>query len=142
MYDVDIRRTTHGVAHIRGADLPSVAFGQGYAGASDHMATIADQVVKVRSERSHFFGAGMNECHINSDFGYKALGVRDWAREMASTQPAEIVDVVEAYAAGVNRWLADHGADSVAEWARDAPWVRPLSAIDLFSVYADPALMG
>ena len=30
-YEAEIRRTTHGVAHIRGESLPDVAFGQAYA---------------------------------------------------------------------------------------------------------------
>ena len=53
-----IRWTTHGVAHIRGGTWGDLGFGQGYACARDHLPTIADQIVKVRSERARFHGAG------------------------------------------------------------------------------------
>jgi len=141
-YEAEIRRTTHGVAHVRAEDLGSVAFGQGYACAADHLPTIADQVLKVRSERARFFGRGPADRHVNSDLGYLALGVRAWGERMARTQPPEVVELVAGYAAGVNRWLADHGTDGLPRWCRGAPWIRPLSVEDLFTLYADVALMA
>ncbi len=141
-YECEIRRTTHGVAHIRGRSLPDVIFGQAYAIAADHLATIADQVLKVRSERSAVFGRGDADCHVNSDFGYLAMGITPWAERMAATQPDHVVAVVEAYAAGLNRWLADHGTDALPAWCRGAEWVRPIDPLDLFRLYADMALMA
>ena len=141
-YEAEIRRTTHGVAHIRGASMPDVVFGQAYAIAADHLPTIADQLLKTRSERSLHFGRGDNDRHLNSDLGYLALGVTPWARRMLDTQPAHLLAVVEAYAAGLNRWLADHGTGSLPEWCREAPWIRPVDALDLFRLYADMALMA
>ncbi|MFN8052957.1 MAG: penicillin acylase family protein [Acidimicrobiales bacterium] len=141
-HEAEIRRTTHGVAHVRGATLPDVIFGQGYACAADHLPTIADQILKTRSERARFFGRGAGDCHLNSDLGYLALDVGGWARRMASTQSPEMVAIVEAYAAGINRWLDDHGTSGLPEWCRDAPWVRRVSALDLFGLYADAALMA
>ena len=141
-YEATIRRTTHGVAHILAATVPDVAFGHGYACASDHLPTIADQVLKVRSERARFFGRGEADCHVNSDFGYVALDVASWAQRMLETQSVEIVAVVDAYAAGINRWLAEHGTEALPEWCRGAKWVRPVSTLDLFGLYADAALMA
>ncbi|MGZ8763499.1 MAG: penicillin acylase family protein, partial [Acidimicrobiia bacterium] len=74
-YDVEIRWTTHGVAHVRAADWGSLGFGQGYGCARDNLATIADQIVKVRSERARFHGRGVEDGHLATDFGYRALGV-------------------------------------------------------------------
>ena len=141
-YEAEIRRTTHGVAHIRAASLPDVFFGQGYACAADHLPTIADQVLKVRSERAAFFGRGEGDVHLNSDLGYLAMDVTTWAERMAATQPPELVAIVDAYAAGINRWLAEHGTASLPEWCRDAPWIRPVTTLDLFRLYADAALMA
>ncbi len=141
-YTAEIRRTTHGVAHIRGASIPDVVFGQGYACAADHLPTIADQVLKVRSERARFFGRGEGDRHLNSDLGYLALDVASWAERMAATQPPEVVAVVEAYGAGINRWLEEHGTAALPEWCRDAEWVRPVSTLDLFGLFADAALMA
>ncbi|MEI2651468.1 MAG: penicillin acylase family protein [Microthrixaceae bacterium] len=141
-YTAEIRRTTHGVAHIRGASIPDVVFGQGYVCAADHLPTIADQVLKVRSERARFFGRGEGDRHLNSDLGYLALDVASWAERMAATQPPEVVAVVEAYGAGINRWLEEHGTAALPEWCRDAEWVRPVSTLDLFGLFADAALMA
>ena len=51
-YQASIRRTSYGVAHIEAANLESLGFGEGYTQAEDHLCTIADQIVKVRSERA------------------------------------------------------------------------------------------
>ena len=141
-HEAHIIRTSDGVAHITAADLGSVAFGQGYACAADHLPTIADQVLKVRSERSRHFGRGVGDRHLHGDLGYLGLGVRARAERMAVTQPAEIIEAVEGYAAGVNAWLAEHGTGDLPGWCRDAAWVRPVSAIDLFTVYCDLAVMA
>ena len=61
MAEAEIRWTTHGVAHIRAADWEGLGFGQGWAQARDHLPTIADQIVKVRSERSRFHGPGLED---------------------------------------------------------------------------------
>lgn len=141
-YEADIRWTEHGVPHIRANDLGSVGFGQGYACAGDHLPTIADQVLKVRSERSASFGAGPGDRHLHSDLGYLALGVRAHAAHLVATQPPEIVEVVTGYAAGINAWLAEHGTDGLPAWCAGAAWVRPVDALDLFSTYVDLALIA
>ncbi len=141
-YEAEIVRTTHGVAHITADDLGSLGFGQGYACAHDHLPGIADHVLKVRSERSRFFGPGPGHAHLHSDLGYLALGVRERAERMALTQPPEVVELVTGYAAGVNRWLAEHGTGDLPPWCRDAPWIRPVDAVDLFTVYVDLAIMA
>ncbi|MBS1837179.1 MAG: penicillin acylase family protein, partial [Actinobacteria bacterium] len=141
-YEAEIRRTTHGVAHVRGATLPDVVFGQAYAIAGDHLPTIADQLLKTRSERALHFGRGDNDRHVNSDFGYLAMGITPWAQRMLDTQPDHVVAVVEAYAAGINRWLDEHGTDGLPDWCRDAEWIRPVDPLDMFRLYADMALMA
>jgi acyl-homoserine-lactone acylase len=58
IYRAKIRRTSFGIPHIEASDLASVAFGDGYAGAQDHLCSLADQVVRLRGERSRYFGPG------------------------------------------------------------------------------------
>lgn len=141
-YEAEIRRTTHGVAHIRGASLPDVVFGQAYAIAGDHLPTIADQLLKTRSGRAAHFGPGENDQHVNSDFGYLAMGIEAWAERMLATQPDRIIEVVHAYAAGLNEWLQVNGTEGLPDWCRGAAWIRPVDALDLFGLYADMALMA
>jgi acyl-homoserine-lactone acylase len=144
-YEADIRWTTHGVAHIRGARWGDVGFGQGYACARDHLPTLADQIIKVRSERSRFHGTGPDGKHLASDFGYRALGVRDRAPKLRDAQSDRMRELVAGYAAGYNAWLAEARADggqALPAWCRDAEWVRPIDELDLWTYYVDIGLLA
>jgi acyl-homoserine-lactone acylase len=133
-YRAEIRWTTFGIPHIEGRDVPSVLFGQGYAHAQDHGCTVADQIVKVRSERSSFFGAGENDANLDSDFAHLALGIHEKAEAGFPEQPQEIQDAIIAYATGFNAYLAEHGEDLPCG---GEPWLREIDAIDLFAHYIE-----
>ena len=141
-YEAEIRRTEHGVAHIKAADLGGLGFGQGYACAADHLPTICDQVTKASAQRSAYLGTGVFNEHLNSDLGYSILGTRAQGERMAATQGDDIQAIVRGYVAGCNAWLAEAGREALPEWCRDAAWIRPLTAEDLFTMYADMALMA
>jgi len=142
-YDVEIRWTTHGVAHIRAADWASLGFGQGYGCARDNLATIADQVVKVRSERARFHGAGSEGAHLATDFGYRALGVVDRAPALQAAQPANVGAMVTGYVAGYNAWVEEsRAAGSLPAWCHEAEWIRPITELDLYAYLGDVALMA
>jgi acyl-homoserine-lactone acylase len=142
-YEADIRWTTHGVAHIRGAGWGDVGFGQGYACARDHLPTLADQFVKVRSERARFHGAGPGGAHIASDLGYRALGVVDRAPRLRDAQPDHIRRLVAGYTAGYNAWLAEAvETDALPAWCAGAEWVRPIDELDLWAYYVDIGLLA
>ncbi len=142
-YAAEIRWTTHGVAHISAADPGSLGFGQGWACARDNLATIADQIVKVRSERARFHGPGRDGAHLASDFGYLALGVVDRAPDLRAAQPPEIAELVEGYVAGYNAWVAEAtGTGALPRWCRDAEWIRPISVLDYYAYLGDVALMA
>ncbi len=141
--DAEISWTTHGVAHIRADNWLGLGYGQGYACARDHLATIADQILKVRSERARFLGPGPEDCHLASDFGYLALGVVADAPALRDAQPAHIQQLVAGYAAGYNAWLDEaRSTDKLVAWCRDAPWVRPIDELDVYAYLGDVALMG
>lgn len=141
-YQATIRRTSYGVAHITAADIGGAGFGQGYAFAQDHACVLADQIVKVRSERAMFFGAGPDDAHVNSDFGYLALGVMKRAEAALPEQPADIRALIEGYAAGYNQYLMDTGVDAIPGTCRGQAWVRPITATDLYAYYLDLGLLA
>ncbi len=142
-YEADIRWTTHAVAHIRGAGWGDVGFGQGYACARDHLPTLADQIVKVRSERARFHGAGPGGTHVASDLGYRALGVVARAPQLRAAQPDHIRDLVTGYAAGYNAYLAEAlDTDALPPWCADAAWIRPIDELDLWTYYVDIGLLA
>lgn len=142
-YAADIRWTTHGVAHIRADTWASLGFGQGWACARDHLPTIADQIVKVRSERARYHGPGPEGAHVASDLGYLVLGVVERAEAFRAAQPPEVRDLIEGYVAGVNAWREEAEAtDALPPWCAGAEWIRPLSDLDLYAYLGDIALMA
>ena len=142
-YEAEVRFTTHGVAHLRSATWGGLGYAQGWACARDHLPTIADQILKVRSERAAFHGAGHNEAHLASDLGYLALGVTAWAPSLRDAQPGWICELVSGYVAGYNRRVTEaHDEGSLPAWCAGAGWIRPIDELDLYAYLADVALMG
>ncbi len=141
-YHATIRRTGYGVAHISAMDLGSAGFGQAYAFAQDHACVLADQILKVRSERARFLGRGPGDRHVNSDFAYLSLDVVKRAEEALAVQTEDIRALIDGYVAGYNQYLADTGVDKVPGSCAGQAWLRPISAIDLFAYYVDLGLLA
>ena len=130
-YEARIRRTSYGVAHIDARDIGSLGFGDGYAQAEDHLCSIADQVVRVRGERSKYFGAGRANEHLASDVTAKALDLTGAGAREIERQSKEIRDWLNGWVAGYNRYLAVTGTHKVPGWCRGADWVFPITLSDL-----------
>ncbi len=140
-YRATIRWTGFGIPHVLARDLGSAGFGQGWAYAHDRGCDLADQIVKVRSERARWFGRGEGDEHLASDLGYLGLGIRDRARGSLATMPKDPKDLIEGYAAGYNAYLERVGAAGFPGWCRGRPWVRPISALDLHAYQLDLAMI-
>ena len=136
-YSAQIQRTAHNVAHITAQDLPSAWFGQGYAMAEDRICTVLDQVIKIRSQRARFFGAGDFKANIDSDFAYLHLGIVTTARQKWQGLPENIQDMLKAHAAGINTYVAAIGVEELPELCRNAEWVVEVTAIDLLAYSID-----
>ncbi|PCC67700.1 acyl-homoserine-lactone acylase [Nannocystis exedens] len=141
-YRATIRRTSFGIAHIQADDLGSALFGQAYAFAQDHACTLADQIVKVRSERAKYFGRGDGDAHLTSDFAYLALEVGPRAQRMWDAAPADVKEAIEGYAAGYNQYLRDTPPGALPADCAGAPWVKEIEALDLVRYYVDLGLLG
>lgn len=135
MDEVEIRYTEHGVPHIRAANWDSAAFGTGYAFSRDHICTLSDQMVKVRGERSLYFGAGQDDEHVNSDFAYLHLHFVEEAEARFSTLEPELRSMLSAYANGVNRYISDVGPLGLPTPCRNAPWVQPITGTEMLAYY-------
>jgi len=134
-YEATVRWTAYGIPHVRADDYGSLGYGLGYAFARDHICTLADQIVKVRSERARYFGPGQEDENLNSDFGWLALGVYRQAEEGFFDLPDDIQATLVGYAAGYDRWLAEVGPDGLPEPCRGAEWVKPITHIDLLAYH-------
>lgn len=141
-YRATIRRTSYGVAHIEADDLGGVLFGQAYAFAQDHVCTLADQIVKVRSERSLYFGPGDGGVHLNSDFAYLALDVAARAQRMWDVAPDDVKAAITGYTAGYNQFLRDTAPSTLPPDCAGAPWVKEIAPLDLVMYYVDLGLLA
>ncbi len=109
---VEIRRTTYGVPHIRAENFRAAGFGLGWVQVEDHGQRIVQGLVRARGELALHFGADS----LDSDFDY-----RPGHRLAAATYPRlerDTRDMYDGFAAGVNRYVELHPTEFPA-------WVRP-----------------
>ncbi|MCA9683421.1 MAG: penicillin acylase family protein [Myxococcales bacterium] len=139
-YQAQIRRTSHGVAHITAADWGSLSFGQGYAFTEDKGCLLLDQIIKVRSQRARWFGPGEGNQNIYSDIAYLQLHTRARAEEQFPLLDAQIREIITGYAAGVNLAISEGKLGGTCDGADWLP--TSIDAIDLFSYYLDLALLA
>lgn len=141
-YQATIRRTAFGVPHVLAADLGGVAFGQGWAYAEDRFCDLADQIVKVRSERSRWFGPGRDGANLATDLAYLSLGVVERARRQEAGLSTQERAALGGYVAGFNGYLAATGPARVPGWCAGQPWIGPITAIDVLAYQRDIALLA
>ena len=137
-YTAQIQRTIHNVAHITAKNMASAWFGQGYAMAEDRICTLMDQVIKVCGQRARFFGAS----HIDSDFGYRHLGLVSKAQSDFQTLSPEIQEMLTAHAAGINAYVSTVGLNGLPTLCRNAIWIVEITAIDLLAHSNDFAVLN
>ena len=156
-YDVDIRRTEHGIPHILAKDFGSLGYGYGYAFAQDNVCTMADSYVTVRAERSRYFGPdgkyefrgnGTAPNNLKSDFFFKRIidekTVEKLIAEPAPRGPkADIREAVRGYVDGYNRYLAETPVGQIPDPAcRGQEWVKPIEEIDAYRRFYQLALLA
>src|SRR5690349_7165646 len=99
---VEIRRTTYGVPHIRAENLAALGFGEAYVQSEDYGARVAFSLLRARGEMGRWFGRDS----VAEDFAGRlehARAVEVYARVDEGTRR-----VYEGFAAGVNRYIALH----------------------------------
>ena len=138
-YSANITRTTYGIPHIVADDWGSLGFGQGYAFAQDRACTLIDQVIKVRGERSKWFGPGDGDANLNTDFAYRQLGLHATADKRFANQPPNVADMIKGYVAGFNAELAAQGPHG---WCEGKPWVQPITTTDVYAYLNDVLLFA
>lgn len=103
---VTIVRDRDGVAHISGATERDAAFGLGFAHAQDRLWQLEVQRRIGYGRLSEIFGAAT----LNTDRFLRTLGVARAARSAYERLDGETIAILEAYAAGVNAFLATNPA--------------------------------
>jgi acyl-homoserine-lactone acylase len=146
--EAEIRRTEHGIPHIKAEDWAGLGYGYGYAFAQDNLCLLAEMVVTANAQRSLLLGA--SDANLREDLFHQQLidlGVIE--RSLAASPDAPVPgpsqrvrDLVEGTAAGYNRHLRDIGGpDGIADPAcAGADWVREIDDLDLWRTYLDSSV--
>lgn len=150
-YSATITRTEHGIPHITASDFGGLGFGSGYATAQTSTCTLADIVLTARGERSKYLGpdapfddgVAINGTNFQIDALVADLHNRKVVEGILADPKAgpgaEARQMVEGYAAGVNKYLSDlGGSQNITDPAcKNAAWIAPnATALDVwYGVY-------
>ncbi len=132
--DVRIRRDRWGVPHVLGRTNADAAFGLAYAHAEDDYVTLREGLLAGRGKLAALKGAE----GVESDWMLALMEVRATVEgRYEADLPAEVRAVLEAYAAGVNAYAAEHPARATPG---EAPWTgRDIVA---YGMLGQPAFYG
>lgn len=132
-----IQRDEWGVPHVRAKTLADAAYGQGYAQAQDRLLQMDLLRRTAKGQRAELLG----EAELETDKLVRTLGLVGAAEAALAVLDADSLCWMNAYAAGVNRYLADmqagvNGAKRPADLqALDPAYVPPpWTAIDVVIV--------
>ena len=117
-----IRRDDFGVPHILAQTEEAAAFAFGYAQAEDHAVEIARRYVAARGEAALHFGQG----GVENDFNIARFDNLAEARRGLDEVSDVYRQVIAAYAAGVNEYVAQHRAELPA-------WIPTFTAVDVLA---------
>lgn len=140
---VTISYTAHGVPHIRAGSYRALGYGVGYAQASENLCTLAEQLLKLKGEKSRYFGAGASQKNLLSDLAYRALDYGTQARQLYGAVPFDSKMLMQGYAEGFNHQLRQFGgSNNYPTPCRGMSWVTPIQPEDLLAYYLDLASLA
>lgn len=121
---VTIYRDTYGIPHVFGETDASTMFGFAYAQAEDNFWRIEDNYIRSLGRRAEVDG----EDGLGSDRRNHALEIPRLAREEYARMPRPMRALLDAFAAGLNAYVADHPDARPRLLTRFEPWY-PLAFI-------------
>jgi acyl-homoserine-lactone acylase len=139
--DVEIRRTTDGIPHIKANTWQGLGYGYGYVQAEDALCTLAEAFVTYDGKRSYYWGAEGRPYH-NSTFGqsknleldifFKGLVDQELVTQYRHAQSKEVQKLVMGFTAGYNHYLDSLGAEHSAYSCEGKNWLRPITTDDMY----------
>jgi len=102
MRQVEVRRTAHGVPHIRAENLIAAGYAEAYVQSEDYGARVAMSLLKERGELARWFGRDSINSDFASHYAYERAIVTYPLLEQATR------DVYDGFAVGVNRYIELH----------------------------------
>jgi acyl-homoserine-lactone acylase len=147
---VEITFTAHGVPHIRAQDFRGAGYGYGYAAAKIDLCSLATTFVDAGGRRAEDFGAeqmsssplsGRPVPNVSADLVNHLLIDKAMLADQRAGLTPDARALVEGYAQGFNRYLADTPVAARPKACRDAAWVRPIRSDDVLRRVASAVLM-
>ncbi|MBA1202782.1 acylase [Pseudomonas capeferrum] len=133
-----IRRTSFGVPHILAKDERGLGYGIGYAYAQDNLCLLANEVVTVNGERSRYFGPKATTFeqrnNLDSDLFFTWLNAPTAVTAFEQAQPRQVRELLEGYASGYNRALAERKTQGLPAECGAGDWLRPVTSLDLIKL--------
>jgi acyl-homoserine-lactone acylase len=103
-YNVEIVRDSFGVPHIHGKTDADTAYGLAYAVSEDNFATLQTLIATARGQQGLLTG----KQGAVYDYGRQLLNIPATVERDYAGLPADVRAMLEAYAAGVNRYAQTH----------------------------------
>jgi acyl-homoserine-lactone acylase len=146
-YDVEVRRSEHGIPHIKADNYASMGYGYGYVHAQDNICVLAEDLMTIRGERAQYLGRdgsytiipnGSTASNVDSDFFWRAVATDAAIAPIKANSDPEVVAATRGFVAGYNRYLrelksGDHSGRHLA--CRDAAWLTEITVDDLYRRY-------
>ncbi len=137
---VNVIRDVHGVPHIKASNLPDLFFAQGYVTAQDRLwqmdlsrRAAAGQLSEILAPK--LFGEGI----LKLDKRQRILGLRAMAEQAAGSAKGDEKQYLEAYASGVNAYIASHKGALPSEFQLLGYEPKPWTVTDSFLIGAEMA---
>ena len=103
--EVTVIRDRHGTPHIYASTLPDLAMAQGLVGAQDRFWQMDFYRHVATGRTAEMFG----EAQVEADIFLRTLGWEQVAARESQALSPRMQTLLEAYAQGVNAYLADRG---------------------------------
>jgi len=122
---VTVRRDGHGVPHIEAASEQDLWVAQGYVTAQDRLWQMDAFRRNANGELAEVMGRSL----VMHDKWQRVLGIRRTAERIWANSPPDQKARFEAYARGINLYIAQHGDSLPAEFRllgyKPRPWTGP-----------------
>jgi penicillin amidase len=127
---VVVRRDAHGVPHIEAATMDDLVEAQGYVVAQDRLWQMDMARRFAAGELAELLGPSV----VEHDKLQRILQIRPTAEHLTATMPADQRRIFEAFARGVNAYIAAHPNDLPAEFRLLGYKPRPWQPVDSWLV--------
>jgi acyl-homoserine-lactone acylase len=108
---VEIRRTTHGIPHIKAENLRAAGFALGYVQLEDYGDRVPLGLIRARGEAARHLGAAWIDSDLRAGLNFER------ALETYHLLEQDTRDIYEGFAAGVNRYIELH-PEEFPEWLK------------------------